>query len=314
MKSESLDIKVSYYGLIFLFLSLLLLIVTSSQAEELDGKKLEDKFVKNGNVKIHYVATGEGPLVVFIHGFPDYWYTWRHQISALMGSYRVVAMDTRGYNLSGQPESQEEYDMSLLVSDVKAIIDQEARKEAIIVGHDWGGAIAWNFAMSHPEVTKNLIIVNLPHPHGISRELANNKEQYANSEYARNFQKPDSHKFINVEELARFVGRDEKTTQKYLEAFQKSSVLGMMNYYRQNYPKPPYANVDMNLPSIKVPVLQFHGLKDTALHRNGLNGTWDWVSKDYTLVAIPDAGHWSHVDKPELVSKTMKFWLDMRNK
>ncbi len=302
-----------HFFILFGFFSILFPYVTASSAE-LNGVLLEDKYVQSGNAKIHYVASGEGPLVVFIHGFPDYWYTWRHQMTTLMDSYRVVAMDTRGYNQSSKPTEQEEYDMGLLVKDVKAVVDAEDRKEAIIVGHDWGGMIAWTFATTYPETTKNLVIVNLPHPRGLRRELANNKEQYANAEYARNFQKPESHKFINIEGLAKFVGRDEKTTQRYLEAFKRSSTLGMMNYYRQNYPKPPYSDLKWDMPNVEMPVLQFHGLKDTALHRNGLNGTWDWINEDYTLVTIPDAGHWSHIDKPELVSKTMKFWLDIRNK
>lgn len=106
----------------------------------------EDLYAENNGVKIHYVAKGEGPLIVFIHGFPDFWYSWHHQMNGLKDEYRVVAMDTRGYNLSDKPEKQEDYDLQLLAGDVAAVIKAEGREKAIIAGHDWGGFIAWNFA------------------------------------------------------------------------------------------------------------------------------------------------------------------------
>ncbi len=273
---------------------------------------VEHKYAENNGVKIHYAAMGEGPLVVFIHGFPDFWYTWRHQMNGLKGNYRVVALDTRGYNKSDKPEKQEDYDMSLLVQDVAAVIKAEGEKKAVIVGHDWGGAIAWHFVLTMPQMADKLIIVNMPHPKGIARELAHNAEQRANSQYARRFQKPDSHLLLNAKMLAGFVAKDDQTRAKYIEAFENSSLDGMMNYYRQNYPREPYEESTAKLPSVSVPVLQFHGLKDTALHHHGLNNTWEWVDSDYTLVTIPNANHWAHHDAAELVTDTMKWWLKMR--
>ena len=141
-----------------------------------------------GGVKIHYASLGEGPLVVMIHGFPDFWYSWRHQMDALSKTHQVVAIDQRGYNLSDRPAGVENYDMKLLVGDVAAVIRHLGRERATIVGHDWGGMVAWQFAMNLPQMTENLIVLNLPHPAGLLRELRTNKEQIANSEYARNFQ------------------------------------------------------------------------------------------------------------------------------
>ena len=273
---------------------------------------IEHKFADNDGVKIHYVSAGDGPLIVFVHGFPDFWYSWRHQMEGLKDDYQVVALDTRGYNKSDKPEKQEDYDMSLLVGDVAAVIRAENQESAIIVGHDWGGLISWQFAMTHPEMISKLIIVNLPHPKGLSRELANNEEQQANSQYARNFQKPDSHEQLDAKRLARFVARDEETKARYLEALGRSSLNGMMNYYRQNYPKAPYREQTEGIPNITVPVLQFHGLNDTALHHHGLNETWEWIDKDYTLVTIPGVGHWAHHEAADLVTDTMKWWLAMR--
>ena len=273
---------------------------------------VEHKYAENNGVKIHYAAMGEGPMVVFIHGFPDFWYSWRHQMNGLKDDFRVVALDTRGYNKSDKPERQEDYDMSLLVRDVVAVITAEGEKKAIIVGHDWGGAIAWRFAVTFPAMAEKLIIVNLPHPKGFIRELANNPEQQANSQYARDFRHPESHKKLDAQMLAGIVAKDEATRAKYIKAFENSSLNGMMNYYRQNYPRKPYQEIVVEMPNVAIPVLQFHGLKDTALHQHGLNNTWEWLDKDYTLVTIPHVGHWAHHEAADLVTDTMKWWLKMR--
>ena len=295
-----------------LLLSALAVVIPAASADIME--QVEEKFAENDGVKIHYAAAGDedDPLVVFIHGFPDFWYSWRHQMEGLKDEFRVVALDTRGYNKSDQPEEQSAYNMQHLTADVLAVIEAEGRDKATVVGHDWGGAIAWNTALMHPDKVDKLIIVNLPHPKGIARELANNPEQQANSAYARNFQKPDSHKALSAQALAGFVGKDEETRNRYIEAFENSSLNGMMMYYRENYPREPYEENTAQIPNLNIPVLQFHGLKDTALNSDGLNNTWDWIDADYTLVAIPDAGHWSHHEAHELVTETMRWWLKSR--
>ncbi len=270
---------------------------------------VESLYADSDGVRIHYAAAGEGPLVLFIHGFPDFWYSWRHQMLGLSDEFRVAAMDLRGYNLSDQPPAQADYGMELLLRDVAAVIQAEGRDRAIIVGHDWGGAIAWQSAFNLPQMVEKLIIVNLPHPRGLFRELANNPEQQANAEYARQFQQPDSHLALSAEGLAEMPsGGDPESFERYREAFERSSLEAMMFYYRQNYPRPPYQEAPQT-PVIDVPVLQFHGLEDPFLLHHGLNNTWEWLGADYTLVTIPGAGHWSHHDEPDLVTDTMKWWL-----
>ncbi len=138
-------------------------------------------YVDSQGVKLHYVTRGKGPLLVLIHGFPDYWYTWRRQIPALSENFQVVALDQRGYNRSDQPKGVEDYAMDKLTGDVLAVIHHFQQERAIVVGHDWGGAVAWSLAMSHPEAVERLIILNLPHPQGLRRELANNPKQQTNS-------------------------------------------------------------------------------------------------------------------------------------
>lgn len=278
------------------------------------AEKVKDGYADNNGVKIHYVSVGEGPLVVFIHGFPDIWFSWRNQIDALSDKYKCVAMDLRGYNLSDKPKGQENYDMSLLVGDVVAVIKANGAQKATVVAHDWGGAIAWQVAINVPEVVDRLIICNLPHPRGIARELATNEEQKKNSAYARNFQLPDSHTKIAPMlggVTAMLSQGDESAMEFYKEAFERSDKEAMMNYYRQNYPKEPYMEDTSPVVKVKAPVLMFHGLNDTALHHRGLNNTWEWIEKDLTIVTVPGASHWVHLDAAELVSKTMRAWLEI---
>lgn len=267
----------------------------------------EEGFVDSGGVKIHYVTAGKGPLVVLLHGFPEYWYSWRDQIPALAKHFQVVAIDLRGFNKSDQPQGVENYTMDKLVGDVVAVIKHFKQDKAIIVGHDWGGAISWAFAMGHPEMTSQLVLLNLPHPRGLTRELANNPEQQKNSEYARNFQQPDAVNKVKPEMLVFWV-KDPEARKKYLEALKRSSMEGMLNYYKANYPRPPYKE-GREFPPVKCPVLMIHGLKDTALLPGALNDTWKWVEKDLTLVTVPQAGHFVQQDAPEFVTKTLVRWL-----
>ena len=278
--------------------------------EWIDG--LEHKYVDNQGVKIHYVKSGKGPLVVFVHGFPDYWYSWRHQIQGLQDESTVVALDTRGYNLSDKPQAEEQYDMALLVSDVLAVIKSEGASKATLVGHDWGGAICWSTAMAHPQIVEQLVIVNLPHMSCLVRELmAEDSKQHKASQYARTFQEKESHKFLNATILSSIVPtQTEQDRILYKEAFEKSSINGLMNYYRRNYPREPYQIPQV--PKIQMPVLQFHGLADKALLAPALNGTWEHLAKDWTLVTLPGVDHWAHVQQAEKVTQTMRWWLRMQ--
>ena len=291
----------------------------SAQADVFD-RVTHGHATSEGGVKIHYASLGQGPLVVMIHGFPDFWYSWRHQMDALSKTFQVVAIDQRGYNLSDRPPGVENYDMRLLVGDVAAVIRHLGRDRATIVGHDWGGMVAWQFAMTLPQMTDNLIVLNLPHPNGLLRELRTNKEQIANSEYARNFQQKSPSdptvffgKPMTPETLSGWV-RDPAARKRYVDAFKQSDFDAMLNYYKRNYPRASGADAPAPppLPNVKAPVLVFHGLADRALNADGLAGTWNWIDKDLTLVTVPGAGHFVQQDAAELVTDTMRWWLAMR--
>ena len=228
-------------------------------------------------------------------------------MQGLSDGFQMVAIDQRGYNLSDKPKGVENYDARLLVADVVAVIRHLGRNKATIVGHDWGGAVAWGFAMYLPQMTENLIILNLPHPSGFRRELRSNRDQIANSEYARVFQAKSPGdptvffgKPMTPETLSSWV-RDPAARQRYIEAFQRSDFEAMLNYYKRNYPAAgPEAPQAPEPPKVKMPVLMFHGLADTALNSEGLSGTWNWLEKDLTLVTVPGAGHFVQQDASDL--------------
>ncbi len=300
---------------------LLLLAAVASGAHGDLHDEVSHGFADNNGVKIHYASVGEGPLVVMIHGFPDFWYSWRHQMQGLKNEFQVVAIDQRGYNKSGQPEGVDNYAMPHLIGDVAAVIRHLGQDKATIVGHDWGGAVAWQFAFALPAMTERLIVLNLPHPTGMGRELATNPEQQRNSDYARRFREgsPEDPDIMfggpmRADTLAGWVA-DPAAKARYVEAFERSNFAGMLNYYKANYPAPPEpgAPAPPPPPRLNMPVLVFHGLKDTALHSDGLNNTWDWIDADLTIVTAPEAGHFVQQDAAELVTSTMRWWLLSRS-
>src|SRR3954464_3205969 len=130
-----------------------------------DGRtELREGYAEVGDVRLHYVEAGDGPLVVLLHGFPEFWFGWRLQIAPLVAAgFRVVAPDTRGYNLSSKPEDFEAYGVDLLAADIRGLIEERGAQSALLVGHDWGGPIAWTTAMNDPEVVARLAILTAPH-------------------------------------------------------------------------------------------------------------------------------------------------------
>ncbi|BAZ49783.1 hypothetical protein NIES4103_23950 [Nostoc sp. NIES-4103] len=274
--------------------------------------RVEHGYADSNGVKIHYASLGQGPLLVMIHGFPDHWYTWHYQMEFLASDYQVVAIDLRGYNLSDKPKGAENYDLRSLVGDVVAVIRHLGKDKAIIVGHDWGGMVAWQFAMHVPAMTEKLIILNLPHPCGLVRELAHNPQQQQNSQYARDFQQEKAYESLTPEMLSNWVTEatvTEAVKQKYIQALQRSDIQAMLHYYQQNYPREPYVEDTSLLIKVQAPVLLIHGLKDEYLLADALNNTWEWMEKDLTLVTIPTAGHFVHQESPDLVTRAIKSWL-----
>ncbi len=308
---------------LWIFTALALLASRAAATEDV-WDEVEHGYADSDGVKIHYASVGEGPLVVMSHGFPDFWYSWRHQMSGLKGEFRLVAIDQRGYNRSDRPDGVESYDMSLLVGDVVAVVRHLGQEKATIVGHDWGGVVAWNVAFAHPELVHNLIVLDLPHPNGLAKAWQTNETAFAGTSYARVFREG------NATDPEIFFGRpmtaqtlsgwvtDADARQKYVEAFGRSDFAAMLNYYKQNYPdlwnsdNRAASLAPTEIPQVEAPTLLFHGLKDQALHSDALNNTWDWIDSDLTIVTAPDSGHFVQQDAAELVTTTMRWWLNAR--
>ena len=280
--------------------------------------RVEHHDVDNNGVNVHYVTLGEvvtGETLLFVHGFPNFWYVWHNQMEAFADEYRVVAMDTRATNRSGKPEGVESYDMPLLLSDINVVIDDLGVDRVTLVAHDWGGLISWEFVMDETYASRveRLIMMNLTHPRGFSRTLANaTPEQRRATEYARNFQRPGVGAGIQSRAASRaqraYGDQGERVVQFAREAYERSDVELMLNFYRANYFDEPYVELT-DWPQVDVPVLQFHGLEDTAVDKDGLSNTWDWIDRDYTLVTYPGVGHTVQIQAADRVIETMRWWL-----
>ncbi len=288
------------------------LVVASAAAAAADDlfDRVEHHDASSGDVKIHYVTAGEGPVILFVHGFPDFWYTWRHQMEGLSDRFRCAAMDTRGYNLSDKPKGVDSYSLDLLQSDITAVIEDLGVERVVLVGHDWGGFIAWTYAMRYPERVDLLVIMNLFHPHPRVGEMS--EEERAGGAYRDEFRKPGAHERLNPEMLASIAaGPEPEVRGRYLEAYRRSDFEAMLAYYHLT--TRPLSGDNQRVlaakPNISMPVLQFHGLDDMAVHKDRLRDSWDWIAADYTLVTLPGVGHWVQRDAAELVTTTMRWWL-----
>ena len=275
--------------------------------------QVQHHYADNAGVKIHYVTLGAGPVLLFIHGFPNQWYDWRYQMAALSDEYKVVAISLRGYNRSDKPKGVENYTIPHLITDVAAVIADLGVDQVTIVGHDWGGIIGWSFAEQFPELTRNLVIFNRPHPRSRKREMALNNEQKRRSAYIARFTTTDGDLGgMNAEQRAQsHVGT--VWYERYLAAYQRSDYEAMLAYYRAYYPKPPWMVDESPITQIQVSVLEFHGLDDGAYVNESLNDTWVSMAKDLTLVTLPGVGHNSqNTGDVEFVTSMMRSWLTMQ--
>lgn len=274
---------------------------------------VEHHYASNDGVRIHYAAAGAGPLLVFLHGFPDHWLGWWPLMAEFRRDHRVVALDMRGYNLSDKPGELQAYAVRHLVDDVRAVIAHAggasaSGASATVVGHDWGGYVAWQTAMDAADVVDRLVVLNMPHPWAVAREVATNPLQRKASEYIRLFLQPLSHTQIPLARLSAWVKEPAYKSRQDV-AMAASSIEGMLNYYRANWPEEPYRERLDVAPRIKAPTLLLHGLDDPYVLPAGLNDAWQWVDNEVTIQTFPGEGHFIQHDCPERVAKAMRNWL-----
>ncbi len=276
-------------------------------------------FATINDVRLHYVEAGSGPLVLLLHGFPEFHYSWRRQIPALVAAgFRVIAPDLRGYNQSEKPHGVRNYRIELLVADVVELIRHAGVARAVVVGHDWGGAIAWQTAMAHPEMVERLIVLNCPHP-GVFVKKLWRPRQLRRSWYIFFFQLPwlpewwlRRRNFAALDPM--WTGdpvRPGTFTREDIAAYkealaQPGAVTATINYYRAMFRRP--LALKRSLRPIDVPTQLICGERDRHLGLPLLEGTQAWV-RDLRIERIPDASHWVQNDAPERVNELMVGFL-----
>jgi epoxide hydrolase 4 len=283
-------------------------------AAELLGGEVREGYAEVGDQRLHYIEAGNGPLMVLLHGFPEFWYGWRLQIKPLAAAgFRVVAPDTRGYNLSSKPDGVAAYDTGKLAADIRGLIHERGAETAMLVGHDWGGSIAWATAMNHPEVVDRLAILNAAHPRKLSQGL-HHPDQLRKSWYFFFFalpKLPETVVHANNWHFFRHFLQDanpEYTPEeidRYVEAWsQEGAATGMINYYRSSVRQSPKAAAAALRP-ISAPTLVIWGERDSYLGSELAEPDRDDVPNLDHVERLRDASHWVHHDEAERVTQLL---------
>jgi pimeloyl-ACP methyl ester carboxylesterase len=283
---------------------------------------IQTTFISCNGVRLHVAQAGPeaGPRVVLLHGFPEFWYGWRHQIEPLAAAgYRVVVPDQRGYNLSDRPRGVENYRVSLLSADVIGLLDALGCQQAFLAGHDWGAAVAWETAIRYPERVRKLAILNVPHPDVMSRFLLSNFDQLRKSWYIYFFQLPlipeavlranDWGPAVRMLTQSALPGSfTEADIEQYRRAWwRKDAMTGMLNWYRAAFRAALRGPLDpAKIPArrVSVPTMILWGKNDIALSHKMAQPSCD-LCDNGLLVFFEHATHWVQHDEAEAVNKAL---------
>jgi pimeloyl-ACP methyl ester carboxylesterase len=288
----------------------------------IDGPWTHRDVSANG-IRLHVVEAGSGPLVVLLHGFPEFWWSWRHQLSALAeAGFRVVAPDLRGYGASDKPPRG--YDSLTLAADVAGLVRALGEQNAVVVGHDWGGHIGWTLAALHPRVVRRLVVVSIPHPLRWVSALPRDPAQRRASGYIARFQLPwHPERWIvaddaaNVSSLLRTWGGpgfpDEETDRRCRDAMQiLAAPHCALEYYRWAVRSLPRADGRRYRRAMRraitAPTLHLHGGADRCVLESTANGSGRYVAADYEWLVYDDLGHFPHEEAPERVTADVLRW------
>jgi pimeloyl-ACP methyl ester carboxylesterase len=299
-----------------------------------NSKEIPDTFQSSfagvNGVRLHYVSRGQGKLIMFVHGFPQFWAQWENQLKEFGKDHQAVALDMRGYNLSSKPSNVEQYNVKELIEDLRALAEHLGHKKFILVAHDWGGAVAWSFGIRHPEWLEKLIIINAPHPAIFARELLHNPAQQKASGYMLLFRSLEAEQELSADNYAwlrnalfKWGSKWEMTEElqnKYIAAWsQPGALTGSLNFYRVSPLFPPTSTDDearikgvTELPQemfrVAVPTMVIWGELDQALLIGNLVGLDEYVD-DLTVKRIPDGTHWVVHEQPELVNTMIRKFI-----
>jgi pimeloyl-ACP methyl ester carboxylesterase len=275
----------------------------------------ETLFFQNGGVRLHAVAAGpkDAPVVVLLHGFPEFWYGWHRQIEPLAAAgFRVIVPDQRGYNQSSKPRGVRDYALSELTLDVMAIADQLGQRKIFLAGHDWGAAVAWNTALSYPERIARLAILNVPHPSVMRRYLTSDLGQLRRSWYMFFFQLPllpealfSANSFrmgiSTLERSSRAGTFSMEDLARYRAAWsQAGAVRAMIHWYRAAFRfRPHFADR-----TVRVPTRILWGERDRFLLSKMAEASLRYCA-DAEVISFPDASHWLQHEEPARVSELL---------
>jgi pimeloyl-ACP methyl ester carboxylesterase len=283
-------------------------------------------FATVNGVRLHYAESGTGDLVVLLHGFPEFWYSWRHQLKALAPHFHVVAPDLRGYNLSDKPTKVEDYRLEVLAEDIIGLINHFGGRRAAIVGHDWGGGLAWMLAQKYADRVSKLVVMQTPPAAAWRANFS--VAQLLRSWYMFFFQLPRIpewligrnnfallHKFFE-ENVARPGTFSEADIAVYREAIQKpEAITAALNYYRANVMRlMGRASASTKVKAaqdnrIHVPTLFIFGEQDVAILPKTVAGLERFMNAPYRELRIPDAGHWVQNEAPNEVNTALLDFL-----
>ena len=284
------------------------------------GLPAESRFLAAGDLRLHAVLAGpeDGPLALLLHGFPECWYAWRHQIPALArAGYRVVAPDQRGYNLSDKPRGVASYQIDHLTADIVALIHSLGRARATLVAHDWGGAVAWRTAMDYPEAVERLVVMNAPHPVALAKALKDDPAQRLKSWYMFAFQAPwlpEALLGLWPPATARLTFRGTAVRRDAFSAAdlavmaaalaQPGALRAMIHWYRAGFRYRPARRTQV----IEAPTLVLWAEDDFALGKPLTYGLERWVA-ELEIHYIPGCGHWVQNEAPGEVNGRLLGFL-----
>lgn len=282
---------------------------------------MNSAFIKANDIQFHYVSKGEGKLILLLHGFPEFWYSWKKVIPLLSQNHKVVAIDMRGYGQSDKPQAVADYNYKILTKDIAEIISALGYDKAYIVGHDWGGGIAWEFAKLYPKMTEKLIVLNCPPAARLMREIFTNIQQFKMSWYIFFFQLPFLPQYWLYKNRDTFFWRamrgkaynkdnfKKEDIEQYMNAFRHvEDFVGPINYYRAAL----RALADKTFrgkPVIEADILIIWGTADSFLHTNLLQGIEQYGKKKVSVQLIPQCSHWVQQEQPELVAQYILNFL-----